>query len=75
LKKMSFLSELQPEIVSFIRIMTSCNIPGGSLKIIYQIRSKGFLVIKTLYPPLFIGYQKIVHLFDKNGHPYYEIKG
>jgi hypothetical protein len=30
LKKMSFLSELQPEIIIFIEIATSCNIPGGS---------------------------------------------
>jgi hypothetical protein len=60
---MSFLSELQPEIILFIGIPNSINIPGGSLKIIHQIRSKGYLVIKTLDPPLLFSYQKTLRLF------------
>jgi hypothetical protein len=43
--------------------MTSPNIPGGYPKIIRQIRSKGFLALKTLDPPLHFGYQITVHLF------------
>jgi hypothetical protein len=52
LQNMNFLAELQPEIIIFLEIVTSCNIPGGFLKIIPQIRSKGFLGNKTLDPPL-----------------------
>jgi hypothetical protein len=53
LKKLIFLAELQPGIIFFIGILTSCNIPGGSLKIIHQIRLEGFLAIKTLDSLLF----------------------
>ena len=41
-EEMGFLAELQSEIIIFLEIVTSCNIPGSSLKIIHQIRSKGF---------------------------------
>jgi hypothetical protein len=51
---------LQPGIIFFIGIPISCNILGGCLKIIHQIRSRGFLVIKTLDPPLYLGNQKTV---------------
>jgi len=61
--KLDFLSELQPGIISFIGIPTSSNIPGGSLKIIQQIRSKGFLAIKTMDHPLNFRYQKTARLF------------
>jgi len=42
LKKMSFLSELQPEIIIFIEIVTSFNIPGGSLE-----KAPNFLILIT----------------------------
>ena len=64
LKNMSFLAELQSEIIIFIIIVTSCNIPGDSLKIFHQIRSKGFLFIKIMDPSLLFGYQKTVCFFD-----------
>jgi hypothetical protein len=64
LKKMSFLPELQPELIIFIGITNSCNIPGGCLKIIHQIRSKVFLVIKRLDLPLPFSDQKTLRLLE-----------
>jgi hypothetical protein len=61
---MSHWAELQPGIIIFIKIASSCNIPGGSLKIIHQIRSKGFLVIKTHDPPMLFSYQISVFIFN-----------
>jgi len=63
LKNLSFLSELQQEIILFKGFLTSGNIPGGYLKIIHQIRSKGFLDIKPLDPLLVFSHQKIVRFF------------
>ena len=60
--KFGFFVRVEPEIIMFIEIVTSFNIPGGTLKIIHQIRSRGFLVIKTLHLPVF-GFQKTVSLF------------
>jgi hypothetical protein len=73
LPNLSFLSELQPEIILFIGIPNSNNIPGGTLKIIHQIRSKGFLVIITMDPPLFIKHQIIVQLFVVHSIPQFTI--
>jgi hypothetical protein len=64
LPNMSFLAELQ-QLIIFIRIQSSFNTPEGSLQIIHQIRSKGFLAIKTLDPPPFFSYQITVLLFGK----------
>jgi hypothetical protein len=61
-----FFAELQQEIILFIGIPTSCNIPGGSLKIIYQIRSKGFLAVKILNPPLLFSYQITIPFSEEN---------
>ncbi len=58
-----FFGRVATRDLFFWHCLTSCNIPGGSLKIIHQIRSKGFLVIKQLDPPLNFRYQKTVSLF------------
>ena len=63
---MSFQAELQPGIILFTGILTSRINPGGSLKVIRQIRSKGFLVIKTQDPPLLFSFQITVHFFELN---------